>query len=284
MEYRPGYVSVRLIPTSQLPTLARDFAEIKTIIIWPSYKSNCAYTSIMAARHFKSHSLPSTLLPCLCKPQRCARQLHQQVFTSQIPPPTPFVPDAKTFLTLIGRGLSQHAAKIPTWQSLFSLTSAQLRELGVEPARNRRYLLWWRDKFRKGVYGVGGDLKNVMDAVAQVRVVEVPRGKLSNSNTSTPTGIPTKKKLVLNLPPQAPVERLRPEEIKPVERMKVVGAHTIVGPYIQPVKGTGGSVATIKVQEGMWEVKRGHKVDGGERRKVQVRRKRLLEERKTTRK
>ena len=123
-----------------------------------------------------------------------------------------------------------------------------------------------------------------MDAVAQVRVVEVPREKLSNSFTTTSTGIPAKKKLVLNLPPELPIEKLPLEEIKPIEGMKVVGAHTIVGPYIQPVKGTGGSVATIKVQEGMWEVKRGHKVDGGERRKVQVRRKRLLEERKNTRK
>ena len=123
-----------------------------------------------------------------------------------------------------------------------------------------------------------------MDAVAQVRVVEVPRENLSNSATTTSTGIAAKKKLVLNLPQEAPIDKLRPEEITPVGRMKVVGAHTIVGPYIQPMKGTGGSVAMIKVQEGMWEVKRGHKVDGGERRKVQVRRNRLLEERKTTRK
>ncbi len=123
-----------------------------------------------------------------------------------------------------------------------------------------------------------------MDAVAQVRVVEVPLLKVSESTKATATAIPMKKKLVVNLPSEAPVEGLRLEEIKPVVGMKVLGAHTIVGPYIQPVKGTGGSVAMIKVQEGMWEVKRGQKVDGGERRKVQVRRKRRLEELRTTRK
>ena len=124
-----------------------------------------------------------------------------------------------------------------------------------------------------------------MDAVAQVRAVELPlQYKLSDSNTDTPTGIPVKKKLVVNLPPEVLTQGLRLEQVKPIGGMKVVGAHTIVGPYIQPVKGTGGSVATIKVQEGMWEVKRGHKVDGGERRKVQVRRKRRLEELRTTRK
>lgn len=238
----------------------------------------------MAARPIKLSSLPSPLLASIYRPQRCIRQLHQQVSTSQIPPPTPFVPDAKTFLTLIGRGLSQHAAKIPTWQSLFSLTSSQLRELGVEPARSRRYLLWWRDRFRKGLHGVGGDLNNVIDAAAQIRVIEVPRHKVSDGTPAAPTRIPVKKKLVVNLPSEAPVQGLRLEEVNPVSGMKVVGAHTIVGPYVQPVEGTGGSVATIKVQEGMWEVKRGQKVDGGERRKVQVRRKRRLEENRTTRK
>ena len=74
------------------------------------------------------------------------------------------------------------------------------------------------------------------------------------------------------------------QDLKPVGGMKVVGVRTIVGPYVQPVKGTRGSVGTIKVQEGMWEIRRGVKVDGGERRKVQVRRKRLLEERRTSRK
>lgn len=135
------------------------------------------------------------------------------------------------------------------------------------------------------MHGVGGDLKNVMNAAAQIRVIEVPRHKVSDSTTATyPTRIPVKKKLVVNLTSEAPVQGLRLEEVTPVNGMKVVGARTIVGPYIQPVKGTGGSVATIKVQEGMWEVKRGQKVDGGERRKVQVRRKRRLEENRTTRK
>lgn len=127
-------------------------------------------------------------------------------------------------------------------------------------------------------------MKNVMDAAAQLRVIEVARSKVSDSITAAPARIPVKKKLVVNLAPDAPVQGLRLGEVDPVGEMKVVGAHTIVGPYIQPVKGTGGSVATIKVEEGMWEVRRGHKVDGGERRKVQVRRKRRLEENRTTRK
>ncbi|KAL8852397.1 MAG: hypothetical protein Q9221_002703 [Calogaya cf. arnoldii] len=221
-----------------------------------------------------THRLPSSLVSCLSKSRSTVRQLHAQTSPSQIPSPTPFVPDTKTFLSLIGRNLSQHAAKIPTWESLFSLKSMQLRKLGVEPARTRRYLLWWRDKFRKGEYGIGGDLQDVKDSVAHVRVVEVPVHRSSR----TLVGPSATKKLIVNIPPEAPVNEMKLQALKPVKGLKVQGAHTIVGPFVQPVKGTGGSIATVKVQEGMWEQRRGEKVDGGERRKVQVRRKRKLEE------
>lgn len=222
-------------------------------------------------------------------PCHCLRHLHARSSASQppIPQPTPFVPDASTFLKLIGRNLSQHAGKIPTWQSLFSLTSTQLRELGVEPARTRRYLLWWRERFRKGIFGIGGDLKNVKAGGAELRVVEVPVAEAAISkprSMSTAIGLQLTKRMIVNESPVVIKKSTSSQDLKPVGGMKVVGVRTIVGPYVQPVKGTRGSVGTIKVQEGMWEIRRGVKVDGGERRKVQVRRKRLLEERRTSRK
>ena len=245
----------------------------------------------MIVRSLPPPFLPSTLqhFPLASRPLQCLRHLHARASASQppIPQPTPFVPDASTFLKLIGRNLSQHAGKIPTWQSLFSLTSTQLRELGVEPARTRRYLLWWRDRFRKGIFGVGGDLENVKDGGAELRVVEVPVADAAipkSRTTSTPIGLQRTKRMIVNAPPEVIEKSQSLQQLRPVEGMKVAGVRTIVGPYVQPVKGTRGSVATIKVQEGMWEFRRGVKVDGGERRKVQVRRKRLLEERRTSRK
>jgi hypothetical protein len=53
-----------------------------------------------------------------------------------------------------------------------------------------------------------------------------------------------------------------------------------MGPYLQPLKGSNGTAATISVQEGMWEDKRGHKVDGGERRRREVQNKKRLDERR----
>ena len=134
---------------------------------------------------------------------------------------------------------------------------------------------------------MGGDLKNVKDGEAELRVVEVPIPRAvtpTSESANTQTGLMRVKKIVVNEPAEVIEKRTEPTQLKPVEGMKVLGAKTIVGPYVQTVKGTGGSVAIIKVHEGMWEVRRGIKVDGGERRKVQVRRKRLLAERKMSRK
>lgn len=223
-------------------------------------------------------SLSSPSSQCYATSQRCIRQIHHQVSAGRIPSPTPFVPDSKTFLTLIGRNLVQQAAKVPTWDSLFSLTSAQLREVGVEPARNRRYLLWWRDRFRKGIHGIGGDLRHVENGIAKLRVVEVPYDNASSQKRPSRTGLERTRKLIVDLPSEIGIDTVSTAELYPVKGFKVRGVHTIVGPYIKLHKNTGGSEATFAICEGMWEEKRGVKIDGGERRRKQVRYKRRIEE------
>lgn len=113
------------------------------------------------------------------------------------------------------------------------------------------------------------------DSVALVRVVEVPSGEEGGPDAV--------RKVVVNVPPEVEVNETKLRGLKPVDGLKVQGAMTIVGPFVEPVKGSGGSVAAIRAQEGMWEQRRGVKIDGGERRKVMVRRKRKLEEMKKAR-
>lgn len=185
-----------------------------------------------------------------------------------IPKPTPFVPDVPTFLTLIGRDLKQHADKFPTWEALFTLTTDQLRELGVEPPRARRYLLRWRQRFREGKFGIGGDLKHVENGVAYLKIHE---------KEASPTRTSRK---VVNVPANQTVEEVSEGERVKVKGYKVKGVSTIVGPYALPVKK---GVSKLAVTEGMWEDKRGHKVDGGERRRAEVRFKRGVAERKALR-
>ncbi|KAI1462176.1 IGR protein motif-domain-containing protein [Annulohypoxylon moriforme] len=190
-----------------------------------------------------------------------------------IPSPTPFVPDVTTFLTVIGRGLLTHASKFPTWESLFSLTSDQLRELGVEPPRTRRYLLQWRQRFRRGQYGVGGDLQHVSSGQAALAVWEAPA--TDKASAAAP------RKYVVNVPEGRTLAECKINEISRVRGYKVKGAKTIVGPYALPL--SGGERARVTITEGMWEDRRGHKIDGGERRRTEIRYKKRIAERREMR-
>jgi hypothetical protein len=209
--------------------------------------------------------IPSFLLPFTQSIR--ARSLHHRVKAPRAPQPTPFVPDVQTSLSLIGRNLSQHAPKIPSWNALFSLTSTQLRELGVEPPRARRYLLSWREKFRQGRFGIGGELRHVENGEARLSVVEVPANGHRPATATLSSG---KRKIVINSTSSGRDQPL--EELKPVAGVKIKGAHTIVGPHVLPLKGGRG--ARIPVKEGLWEDRRGRKIDGGERRQAEVRAKR----------
>ncbi|KAF2764804.1 hypothetical protein EJ03DRAFT_346040 [Teratosphaeria nubilosa] len=233
------------------------------------------------------------------------RTLHRlNTPTLRIPRPTPFVPDVPTFLTLIGRGLSAQAAKIPSWDALFSLTSDQLKDAGVEPARARRYLLWWRERFRNGIHGIGGDMKEVKDGVAELRIVEV-QSSAKIDEAATLTKSKGMRKIIVNTPPtvslppdpanpapEAEDETITPPPVLPkgltaktapkLGGVKIVQGSTVGGRGVEYVKGHLG-VARLKVQEGLWEERRGHKVDGGERRKAEVRYKRAAAQKKNAR-
>lgn len=208
---------------------------------------------------------------------------------ASVPSPTPFVPDVQTFLTLIGRQMSKHASKIPSWEKLFTLNSDELRELGLEPARQRRYLIRKREKFRQGDHGPGGDLDTVTDGAAQLRVVEVPdeqagadkKNKDTGAITASANLTPGMRKVIVNLPPDATGYTHDPSvPLKRYANAKIHHGFMIKGPFLTPMKGSDGSAAVLRVQEGMWEDKQGHKVDGGERRRAEVRAKRRSEERK----
>jgi hypothetical protein len=186
-----------------------------------------------------------------------------------IPAPIPLVPDVKTFLSVIGRDMKSHASKFPTWEALFSLTSDQLRELGVEPPRARRYLLRMRKRFADGNFGPGGDLKYVEDGVARLDIHEIELNEID------------RKRIIVNVPPGKRVEDIPEAERERVlvqpKGYKVLGVRSITGPFAMKKKG---GISEVKVTEGMWEDKRGHKVDGGERRRDMVRFQKRVAERK----
>lgn len=152
---------------------------------------------------------------------------------------------------------------------MFSLTSPQLKELGIEPPRNRRYLLHWMQRYRKGSLGPGGDFKFVKDGQAILKVATPPPSSLDDA------------KYVVNVPEaEGAAAPFVPELIRP-NGYTVRGLKSISGPYAAPLAGLSGAV--VKVTEGMWEHRQGRKIDGGERRRGEVRFKKRSAERRAER-
>ncbi|KAH7166216.1 IGR protein motif-domain-containing protein [Dactylonectria macrodidyma] len=197
------------------------------------------------------------------------RFLHKTRPAPPIPRPVPFVPDVPTFLTLIGRGLNKYANKFPSWDALFSLTSPQLRELGIEPARSRRYLLQWMQRYRKGALGPGGDFQYVENGEAILKIATPPAAMLNGG------------KFAVNVPHGVSTDAAAPTTLPRPAGYRVEGLKTIVGPYAKPLPGLSGAV--VKVTEGMWEHRQGRKIDGGERRRAEVRFKKRSAERRAER-
>lgn len=196
------------------------------------------------------------------------RWLHKTRPSHKIPEPRPFVPDVESFLTLIGRGMNKYASKFPSWKSLFSLTGVELKELGIEPPRNRRYLVQWLQRYRKGALGPGGDFTHVKDGEAILKIATPPAGSLKD------------RKWVVNIPHPETKQRMPKELVRP-KGYTISGATKISGPYALPLPG--GDSFVVKVTEGMWEQKRGRKIDGGERRRAEVQFKKRSAERRAAR-
>jgi len=237
----------------------------------PIFKSTSQSFSTSCTRHEESTAVkPSTKTP-----------------KRPVPPPLPFVPDVQTFLTLFGRKLSQHASKIPSWEALFSMSAAEMRTAGIEPPRNRRYLLWARERFRQGLHGIGGDFKHVKDGVGFVQVLEVDApGRLPKAQEALPAALktPGKKAIVVNVPHDSITPDVPLDNAKPVAHIKWLPQYrAIKGTHVFPLKGTEGRRAKLQITEGLWEQKRGVVKDGGERRQAEVRAKRKAKENKEAR-
>ena len=93
-------------------------------------------------------------------------------------------------------------------------------------------------------------------------------------DTATATLSAGKRKIVANLATEGSAEEDRYVQAKGVR----LQGTSVVGPHVTPVKG--GKGAKLVVQEGLWENRRGHKIDGGERRQAMVRAKARGEEKK----
>lgn len=189
--------------------------------------------------------------------------------------------------------MSRYASKLNSWNDFFTMSSEDFRNAGIETAKDRKYLLRWREKFRQKEYGVGGDLDHVHEGIAQLRAIEVTSDVGSNNEAShgqrkdrtragSLTQSPGKKWIVVN-PPFGTTRLLcNPTHWRKYAQIKLHSGNQLKGPYLKLVKGTNGTVAELHVQEGMWEHRLGRKIDGGERRRAEVRAKKRSQESRGT--
>lgn len=70
--------------------------------------------------------------------------------TTRTPQPSSEVPDVQSFLTKIGRNMSQYSGQFDTWQSLINARGKTLKANGLD-VRDRRYLLGWIERFKQGL-------------------------------------------------------------------------------------------------------------------------------------
>ncbi len=90
------------------------------------------------------------------------------------------------------------------------------------------------------------------------------------------------QKLIVNVPNGSPTYVLQPgqttADLRKPQGFTLKNGYIIKGKQAHPMKGTYGSGVTLKVVEGLWEHKRGHKVHGGERRRAETLHKLRVEE------
>ncbi|ODV88659.1 hypothetical protein CANCADRAFT_3305 [Tortispora caseinolytica NRRL Y-17796] len=67
-----------------------------------------------------------------------------------VPPPSATVKDPATFLQAIGRGVGEYSELFESWDQLMTADSRALKELGVQNAAHRKYILAWQERFRQG--------------------------------------------------------------------------------------------------------------------------------------
>ena len=98
-------------------------------------------------------------------------------------------------------------------------------------------------------------MTQIVDGIGEVRVRKEADGRRVAVNVT---------------PGTTDAEELARAKIIDGFKVKGAGDGTIVGNWLQHVKGSLGSAAQLKIQEGLWEVKRGRKIHGGERRRKNV--------------
>ncbi|KAJ1991443.1 hypothetical protein H4R33_001365 [Dimargaris cristalligena] len=59
--------------------------------------------------------------------------------------------DSQKFLETIGRGCEKLSAKIPDWETLFTMSSSDMKHKHSIPTPQRKWVLSWTEKYRQDI-------------------------------------------------------------------------------------------------------------------------------------
>lgn len=97
--------------------------------------------------------------------KRCA-------LSKKIPQPTKDIPDVAAFLGHIGRNTGEFSEAFPTWESLFSSSSREMKAAGIDP-KPRKYILEQVERFRKAAFVTHTP---VADAIKEIKLYPKKNG------------------------------------------------------------------------------------------------------------
>ncbi|KAJ3185831.1 hypothetical protein HDU85_001200 [Gaertneriomyces sp. JEL0708] len=100
-----------------------------------------------------------------------------------VPPPRGEIQDPKSFLTAIGRNSAAVADKFKDWDTLFTTTSEQMEEEMGLKADQRKYILSWREWYKRGIdpypVEIAKRQKKYLKRKAQVQLARLKRQGLA---------------------------------------------------------------------------------------------------------
>lgn len=98
----------------------------------------------------------------------------QSPLSKKIPQPTKEIQDVPAFLNHIGRNCSEFTEAFPTWDSLFTSTSREMKAAGID-VKPRKYILEMVENYRKAAF-LSNDPTAIVNATSENKIYPKKNG------------------------------------------------------------------------------------------------------------
>lgn len=107
--------------------------------------------------------------------------LKNSPISKTIPKPTKEISDVASFLNHIGRSTSEFNEAFPTWESLFTSTSKEMKAAGID-VKPRKYILEQVERYRKTAALNNNNPTEIFNATKEIKLHPKKHGGERNLN------------------------------------------------------------------------------------------------------